>query len=578
MKQALLLIALLLISCGKNDKSGSKPSEKAYTDEDIVSGGNLIVGITGEPDGLNPLTAHTKNAKDIISLIYRRLADLNEDLSTFTPQLAKSWSYSNDSLAIHFHLRTDALWHDNEKFNSEDVLFTYNLQVNESLAWDGYSFKENIKRVVATNDSTIVFHFREKLSTMLMDAVEGYIVPEHLLGEISVEELESADFSRNPVGTGPFRFSGWKSQQSVRLDKNEDYYVEGKPRLDGIIFQVVPDALNLWRQVRSGDIDLMESVPPADFNRLTESWNSGNSTIKPYSFLGRSYTYIGWNLIDRENYAHVMAAAGDEDPDLDELLKPHKLFGSQKVRAALTMALDRDAISQVVNQGLAIPMHGPIPPVLWAYNPNANSIWEYDIEGAKIFLEDEGWTDSDGDGVIDKNGVKFSFEMITNIGNEVRRQALTIVQQQLKVIGVEMTPRILEPALLFGRMLPRRELDAALLGWSVGLKMELTPLFHSSSILIPFNFVSYLSPEFDKLENAAIRATKSDIAQKHWDGIAKLLSWELPYTWLFYNMDTTALHSRFKGVSIDKRGAFINMEDWWIPLEERADHDLLADN
>ena len=578
MKQALLLIIILLISCGKNDNSDSKLSEKVYTDEDIVSGGNLIIGITGEPDGLNPITAHTKNAKDIISLLYRRLADLNEDLSTFTPQLAKRWSFSNDSLSIQFDLRTDALWHDNERFNSEDVLFTYNLQVNDTLAWDGYSFKENITSVVAPNDSTIVFHFREKLPTMLMDAVEGYILPEHLLSEIAVEEIEGAEFSRNPIGTGPFRFSEWKSQQSVRLDKNEDYYVEGKPRLDGIIFQVVPDRLNLWRQVQSGDIDLMESAPPADFNRLTESWNSGNSSIKPYSFLGRSYTYIGWNLIDRENYTRVMAAAGDEDPDLDELLKPHKLFGSQKVRAALTMALDRDAISQIVNQGLAIPMHGPIPPVLWAYNSSANSIWEYDVEGAKVFLEDEGWADSDGDGVIDKNGVKFSFEMVTNTGNEVRRQALTIVQQQLKAIGVEMTPRILEPALLFGRMLPRRELDAALLGWNVGLKMELTPLFHSSSIFTPFNYVSYLSPEYDKLENAAIRANKLENAQKHWDGIAKLLSWELPYTWLFYNMETTALHSRFKGVRIDKRGAFINMEEWWIPLEERAAHDLLADN
>jgi len=578
MKQALLLISILLFSCGKNDNTDSKLSEKVYTDEDIVNGGNLIIGITGEPDGLNPLTAHTKNAKDIISLIYRRLADLNEDLSTFTPQLAKNWSYSNDSLSIQFDLRTDVLWHDSEKFNSEDVLFTYNLQVNESLAWDGYSYKENITRVISPNDSTVVFHFREKSPTMLMDAVEGYILPEHLLGEINIDDLEGADFSRNPIGTGPFRFSEWKSQQSVRLEKNDDYYVEGKPRLDGIIFQVVPDVINLWRQVQSGDIDFMEKVPPVDFNRLTESLKAGKSSIKPYSFLGRSYTYIGWNLIDPENYARVMDAAGDEEPDLDELLKPHKLFGNQKVRAALTMALDRNAISEVVNQGLAVPMHGPIPPIMWAYNPNANSIWEYDVKGAKIFLEDEGWRDSDGDGILDKNGVKFSFEMVTNTGNEVRRQALTIVQEQLKAIGVEMTPRILEPALLFGRMLPARDLDAALIGWDVGLKMNLTPLFHGSSIFIPFNFVSYRSPEFDKLEDAAMRATQEKNAQKQWDAIAKLLSWELPYTWLFYNMETTALHSRFKGVRIDKRGAFINMEDWWIPLEERAAHDLLAEN
>jgi len=231
MKQALLLITVLLLSCSKKDNSDSNLSNKVYSDKDIVNGGNLIIGITGEPDGLNPLTAHTKNAKDIISLVYRRLADLNQDLVSFTPQLAKSWKYSNDSLSIQFDLRTDAFWHDNEKFNSEDVLFTYNLQVNETLAWDGYSFKESIAQVVATNDSTVVFHFREKLPTMLMDAVEGYILPEHQLGKIAVEELEGAEISRNPIGTGPFRFSEWKSQQSVTLEKNMDYYVEGKPRL-----------------------------------------------------------------------------------------------------------------------------------------------------------------------------------------------------------------------------------------------------------------------------------------------------------------------------------------------------------
>ena len=182
------------------------------------------------------------------------------------------------------------------------------------------------------------------------------------------------------------------------------------------------------------------------------------------------------------------------------------------------------------------------------------------------------------DGILDKDGLKFSFEMITNAGNEERKQALTIVQQQLKEIGVEMKPRVLEPALLFGRMLPARKFDAALLGWKVGLKMELTPLFHSSSIFIPFNFISYLSPEFDMLEEAAKRETNRSNAQKHWDEVAKLLSWDLPYTWLYYKLETTAVHSRFKGVKIDKRGPFINMEDWWIPLEERAAHDMLAEN
>ena len=578
MVRVLFIFLFLFISCDKNDNSSSQRVEKTYSEEDIVNGGNLIIGTTGEPDGLNPLTAHTKNAKDAISLIYRRLADLNEDLTTFSPQLAKSWEFSKDSLSILFNLRTDVKWHDGEVFNSEDVVFTFNLHKNDLLGWEGFSYKENIQSAVARNDSTVIFYFSEKSPTLLMDAVEGYIIPEHLLSKIPVEEMESSTYSRNPIGTGPFRLSEWKSQQSLTLSKFSDYYEEGKPRLDAIVIQIIPDNINLYRQVLGGDIDFMENVPSGDFNKLSKQWNEGNSHIKPYNFLGRGYEFIGWNLIDPENYSQVMEAAGDNDPNLEELLKPHKLFGSWKVRAALTMAIDRNTIIDVVTNGLAIPMHGPIPPIMWAYDPNANSIWEYDVEGAKVFLEDEGWKDTDGDGILDKDGTIFSFEMVTNAGNEERKQALTIIQQQLLEVGIEMTPRVFEPALLFGRMLPSRNLDAALLGWSVGLKMELTPLFHSSSIFIPFNFVSYRSQEFDDLENAAKRETRQAIAQKHWNGIAKLLSWELPYSWLYYKTETTVIHSRFKGVKVDKRGAFINMEEWWIPFEERSDHDMLAEN
>ena len=210
MVRVLLIFLFLFISCGKSDNSGSKRVEKTYSEADIVNGGSLIIGITGEPDGLNPLTAHTKNARDANSLIYRRLADFNEDLSTFSPQLAKSWHFSNDSLSILFKLRTDVKWHDGEVFNSEDIVFTYNMHINETLGWEGFSYKENIQRAVAQNDSTVTFYFIEKSPTLLMDAVEGYIVPEHILSQIPIEEIESSTYNRNPIGTGPFQFTEWK--------------------------------------------------------------------------------------------------------------------------------------------------------------------------------------------------------------------------------------------------------------------------------------------------------------------------------------------------------------------------------
>ncbi len=566
---SIILTALVYLSaCGKGHGGKIPSTEITYSEKDIIPGGTLVVGLTGEPDALNPLTALTKPAEDIISLVFRRLADFNEDLVGFSPQMAKNWEFSKDSTAITFHLRTDILWHDSTAFTAHDVAFTYRLQTNPEVAWSGISYKKNIRIVETPNDSTVIMWFSRKTPTMLMDAVEGYIVPKHLLNKINPKNIHESEFNRNPVGTGPFRFKKWKSQQTIVLEKFVGYYKQGKPHLDGITFKVVPDDVNLWHQVKSGDVDFMEGVPPRNFTTLKADWDAGRTAIRPIRYLGRQYDFIGWNRIDPDNYAKVMAQAGGEKPDMDHLLKPNKFFGSQKVRAALTMAIDRAALTKVVNHGLGIQMDGPISPILWAYDSQANTVWPYNPNLAKQYLKEEGWVDLDGDGIRDKNGEKFSFEMVTNSGNERRVQALTIIQEELKGIGVEMTPRVVEPGLLFGRLLPTKDFDAALIGWNVGLKVELTPLFHSATLLTPFNFTSFTSPEFDGWEAVAKQSLNRKTAQRYWNKIAKHLSTDLPYTWLYYKVEALALHNRFKGAIFDKRGAYTNVENWWIPREE----------
>jgi len=574
-KSYILLILLTIITCDSSNKSNIKKFEQNFTEKDIVNGGTLIIGINGEPDALNPLTALSKPARDIISLIYRRLADINEDLSTFSPQLARSWEFSPDSLSITFNLRTDVLWHDGAHFTSKDVVFTYNMQTDPVIAWDGVNFKENIKGVGSEDDSTIVFHFSRETPTMLMDAVEGYIVPEHLLKNIPAEKMHESDFNRQPIGSGPFEFLQWKTQQSISLTKFKQYYKKGKPHLDRVILKIIPDNVNLFRQLVSGDIDFGEGIMPRDFARLIKDWENGKTNIRPVSFLGRQYDFIGWNLISRENYSDILKKCGENKPEIKNLLIPHKLFGSQKVRAALTMAIDRETIAQVVNHGMAIPMNGPIPPILWAHNEKANTVWPYNPELAKKYLHEDGWKDSDGNGILDKDGVEFSFEMLTNSGNIRREQALTMIQEQLKKINVKMIPRVVEPGLLFGRIFPSRNFDAALIGWNVGLKMDFSPLFHSSTFFMPFHFTGFYSKEYDTLEEAAKNTNNRYTAQKYWDKIAKLLSWELPYTWLYYKLECVAVHSRFKNINFDKRGSYIQIEDWWIPKEKRTKTDKI---
>ncbi len=577
MKTTHLIIVVCLVfalfSCDSKIKNIKQSSSETDTTE-IADGGTLVIGVRSEPESLNPLTALSQTSRNIISLVFRRLADLNEDLTTFTPQLAKKWVFSSDSMNLTFHLRTDVLWHDNKPFTAADVVYSYQLQINPNVAWDGISYKANITSVQAPDDSTVVFAFHKKSLSMLMDAVEGYIVPKHILEHDPPEKMHESHFNRNPIGTGPFRFLGWKDQQTVTLIKNISYYEIGKPHLDRIIFKIVPDNLNLLTQLKSGEVDLVEGIYPKDFQGIVKNWDGGKSSVRPVSYMGRRYDFIGWNLIDPDTYQEALQNENTEIT-ITDYIKPNKFFGSQKVRSALTMAIDRDALTNAVNFGMALPMNSPAPPILAAYNEDANIHWLYDPRQARKLLSEEGWIDSDKDGILDKDGVAFEFEMVTESGNVRWKQVATIIQDQLGKIGIRVTPRLVEPALLYGKMLPPKDFDAVVIGWVVGLTMDLAPLFHSSSFLTPFHFTGYYSPRYDSLDSASKNTLDPETAQKYYNDIARLLSYDLPYTWLYYRLECSAIHKRFKNVMSDKRGMYINPEDWWIPLNERNRTDKL---
>ena len=564
-------VLFLIISCGisRRGKPGvSKPS----TSLAIPSGGTVVVGIRSEPESLNPLFALSQSARNVVSLVFRRLADINEDLSTFTPQLAKYWIISDDSLKITFTLRDNVVWHDGVPFTAEDVVFTFKMHTDSIIGWDGISYKENIKNVESLDDSTVVFSFYQKSLSMLMDAVEGYIVPKHLLGDIPREKMRESDYNQHPIGTGPFCFLDWQAQQLITLKRNKSYYEAGKPYLDRVIFKIVPENVYLVTQLKSGELDLVEGVYPRDFQNLQVDWERGTSAVRPVSYWGRRYDYIGWNLIDPVYYHSVQKSHGNSLP-IGSYIKPHRLFGKQQIRRALTMAIDREALANVVNYGMASVMHGPIPLILSAYNEAANYHWLYDPDSAMAILKSEGWRDNNRDGILEKDGIPFEFELVTEIGNLRWEQAATIIQDQLKKIGIKVIPRMVEPAMLYGKLLPTRDFDAALTGWIVGLKTDLAPLFHSSSFFTPFHYTGYYSAGFDRLDEELKETRNTDFGQSCTDSIARLLSWDLPYTWLYYRYECTAVHKRFQGVQIDRRGVFINLEDWWVPLDQRTQLD-----
>ena len=187
MRKLVAAALLICISCGKSE-TGNKYTT-IYPESDAVDGGTLIVGVNGEPEALNPLTTLLGFGHEINGLIYSGLGQINPDLRTYKPDLAKSWEISEDGSSITFHLRTDVSWHDGRPFSSRDVVFSFDMQTDPEILWSGIDRKEGIHVVESPDDSTVVFRFKAPSPTMLSDALEGLIVPEHLLGGLSANAL-----------------------------------------------------------------------------------------------------------------------------------------------------------------------------------------------------------------------------------------------------------------------------------------------------------------------------------------------------------------------------------------------------
>jgi peptide/nickel transport system substrate-binding protein len=511
-------------------------SWNAFYDTHNDPGDTLVVGLIGDADSLNPLTLETKNAQDIADLLFLTLTHINPDYSS-APSLAESWEFSEDHRELTFHLRADVYWHDGVKTTAHDVCFTLRQQQNPNTGYSNIKDKQYIQKCEVLDDFTARFIFDQAYPYQLWDVVSGHITPKHILEEVPDGEMVRADFNRSPVGNGPFRFKEWKAQQYIELEANEGFFA-GRPPLDRILFKVIPDQENLVIQLKSGQIDLMERVPPRFFQELSQE-----EDLVAHIYPSRSYTYIGWNLLN-------------------------PLFESRKIRHALTLAINRQEIIDSLLLEFGDISEGPVLPILWAYNPNLPD-FSYNPEKAKQYLAEEGWKDTDGDGWLDKEGQRFSFTLKTNKGNQIREDITVLVQDMLKQVGIEVKPNILEWTILVSDS-TKKDFEGILMGWSADLKVDMTTLWHSESIPDKFNFVSYSNPEFDLLNDAAVMEMDEEKARQMWWRAQEMIVEDQPYTFVYTPKELTFVHKRFQNVQMETVGWHFNLSQWWVPQEQQV--------
>jgi peptide/nickel transport system substrate-binding protein len=504
------------------------------------SGGTAVIGTIADLGSVNDLLpgSTTITADILYRMLFLHLleeqADYAEHPPTFAPQLAERYEWSPDHRTLTFHLRRDAVWSDGKPITAEDVRFTWEAQIHPEVGWD-YAFgKESIRDVEVVDPYTARFHFTRAYYAQLLDANEGVILPKHVWGELPFSKWrESGDWFRaHLVVSGPFVLDSWRPQEAIVLRRNPRYFEEGRPRLDRVVFRIIPDRANQVAQLLAGTLDYVEQVPVDQVDRLAAA---GRAQVLDYP--SRNYSFICWNL---------------KRPPFDDA----------DVRRALALAIDRQALVDALWKGRARIATSPILSTVWAHN-SALEPFAYDPEEARRLLAAAGFQDRDGDGVLERGGRKFSFELATNTGNETRADAVVMIQEQLRRIGVEARPRLLELNTFLAQN-ARHEFDAALLGLAIDTSLDISFTFHSDSIQNGYNYGSYSNSEVDRLLDEARLKIEPLEAKPLLDRVQEILHREQPYAFLWEQDKVDGASPRLRDIRPNALSSFFNIREWWV--------------
>jgi ABC-type transport system substrate-binding protein len=434
---------------------------------------------------------------------------------------------------ILFHLREGVLFHDGVPVTSRDVLFTYEAIMDPSNLSPRVSDFEPVLKVETPDDTTVRVVYKRLYSPALGTWSMG-ILPEHMLNREALAAearsrgmdpagfgMRQSNFNRNPVGCGPFRFNQWKTDQFVSLTRFEEYW-EGAPNYEEYIFRVVPDLVTQEMEFYAGTLDSY-AVQPHQVERLQH-----DPRFQAFSGISFGYTYIGYNL--------------RREP-----------FNDVRVRKALGMAIDVEKILDYVLHGQAERITGPFPKQTDYYDPGIQPL-PYDPEGALRILEEAGWR-KDASGRLSKDGRPMRFTLITNSGNELRKAILAVAQDAWRQMGIEVRTDMVEWAVFINERINKRDFDAVVLGWSMGIDPDLYQIWHSSQTgPHQLNFVGFQDPEADEL---IVRIRQEYDHHKQVELCRRLhgiIAREQPYTFLYVTRWTAVLDKRIVIMEKDQQG------------------------
>ena len=528
-----ILFVLLLFLAGCENRQQQEDVSRGDS-RGPIQGDTFIEASIGEPNNLLPVLASDSASSDINGLVYSGLVRYDKDLK-LEGELAKEWEISEDGLTITFHLRKGVKWHDGAPFSSADVLFTYRMYVDPETPTAYAESYRQVKKAEAPDPYTFKVTY-EKPYAPALGSWGLAIHPKHLLeGKV----LTESELSRSPVGTGPYRFKEWRTGERLVLTANDDYF-EGRPNIDRVVYRIIPDQSTMFLELQAGGLDSM-GLTPIQYTTQTDT-PTFKKNFNRYRYIAFAYTYLGYNL-------------------------KRDLFKDKRVRQALTCAIDKQEIIDGVLLGLGQAATGPYKPDSWVYNDNVEK-FSYDPARAKKLLAEAGWEDSDGDGILDKDGKPFAFTIVTNQGNDLRVKSGEIIQRRFRDVGIDVKLRVIEWATFLKEFINPGNFDATILGWSSGPEPDQYNIWHSSKTgPRQLNFIGYNNPEVDDLLEKGRRTFDQEERGRYYGRFQEILAEDQPYTFLYVAEALPVVASRFQGIEPAAAGITYNFRDWYVPKE-----------
>jgi peptide/nickel transport system substrate-binding protein len=522
LKKLLLLTAFAMVfvltACSSGSSENTNEESKTKNNENVSNGepqygGELTIVDLSDGQSLDPHVVTDAASMRYIENMYNTLLRYkNGTYGELEGDLVNEYTISEDGKKYTFQLHEGVLFHNGDELTSEDVKYSIERIVENEVRGAQFSAVQSIE---TPEDYKVVITLKEPVAPFLTFLAN----PVNAIVNKAIVEENDGSLDNVDAGSGPFMLVEWKKDQALTLEKNENYFKEGKPYLDKVVWRSIPDETSRTTALRNKEIDIVLQVSPKDIPILEKA-----DGIKVESVTGTYWEYLGLNT-----------SSGP--------------LADKKVRQAIAWAIDREALNTVIKFGQATVLkNGPIPPGHWAQSED--EIYpKRDLDKAEALLKEAGY----------ENGFSVTLKVSPN---QPQVDAAQVIKQQLKEVGIEVEVLSQEKSVFF-EALGKKDFEMTVVGWVGFVDPDefLYNIFHTDGL---YNQQSYSNEKVDELLEKGRKTIDQNERIKIYNEAQTLIAEDAPMVFLYANPQTSAMVEGVNGFDVNPTVSTTSLEDTWL--------------